>query len=104
MDEPVCVDVELRLAVALEEPEPVPVDVPERVALGVLVSEGMLRVDGRQGSATPSAANDAGGTDELYSFRPQHVTPPPADSAHEWKSPAARATWPDVATDAGTLS
>ena len=53
-----------------------------------------------QGSA---AANDAGTTVWPPLVWPQHVTTPPADVAHVWSFPAATATWPPAATDAGTF-
>jgi hypothetical protein len=62
-----------------------------------------LRTARRQGSATPPTASDAGTAVWPSELLPQHVKLPAADSAHVCSPPATTATWPIVATDAGTV-
>jgi hypothetical protein len=50
----------------------------------------------------PLVTAAVGPDDWPWLLSPQHATAPPADRAHVWSKPAASATCPAAATDAGT--
>ena len=79
VSEPVLVAVLEQVLVALFDA------VPERLLEVVVVGVGMMRLAGRQGSATPLDAIVAGTKPtHRLSYPPQHLTPPATDNRHVW--------------------